>query len=103
MSSLINPPSGQLWYTTEGGDAATRVVRVTNHSTTQTIVVDNSPAVDPMPSSFMADIGLDTAAGFYFVALNGGPGGDHAFLMRGNIDGGSAPTTVIDFPDDIIV
>jgi VCBS repeat-containing protein len=96
-------PSGQLWFTTEGGDADTRIVRINNDGSSQTINIDNTPASDPLPSSFQADVGLDTAAGFYFGLTNSGPGGDNAILVRGAIGSSATPTTVVDFPDTVIV
>ncbi|GAA0650730.1 beta strand repeat-containing protein [Brevundimonas lenta] len=97
------PVTGQLWFTTEAGDADTRIVRVNSDGSGQTINIDNSPAVDPLISSFVADVGLDTAAGFYFALANGGVSGLNAFLVRGAIGSSAAPTTVIDFADNIIV
>ncbi|MGR4865241.1 M10 family metallopeptidase C-terminal domain-containing protein [Caulobacter sp. LARHSG274] len=96
-------PSGQLWFTTEGGDADTRIVRINNDGSSQTINIDNTPGTDPLPSSFQADVGLDTAAGFYFGLTNSGPGGDNAILVRGAIGSSATPTTVVDFPDTVII
>ncbi|CAN5376283.1 VCBS domain-containing protein [soil metagenome] len=95
-------PTGQLWFTTEGGDADTRIVRVNNDGSSQTIAIDNTPATDPLPSSFQADVCLDTSAGFYFGLSNSGTFGDHAFLVRGVIGSAATPTIVIDFPDSVI-
>ncbi|MBO9557250.1 MAG: hypothetical protein J7515_01520 [Caulobacter sp.] len=99
------PFSGQLWYMTEGGDADTRLVRVNDDGTGQTTVVSNGapgPGDDRFISSFTADLGVDTAAGFYFAILSNEIN-DHAYLVRGSIDGSAGPTTVIDFADDLIV
>ncbi|MBP1857871.1 beta strand repeat-containing protein [Rhizobium herbae] len=103
ISTLGLKPSGQLWFTTEGGDGDTRIVRVNNDGSSQTINIDNTPATDPLPSSFQADVGLDTAAGFYFGLSNSGTFGDNALLVRGNIGSSATPTTVVDFPDTVIV
>lgn len=98
-------PTGQLWYATEGGDAETKIVRINNDGTSSTTVVDNGvggTGDDKLVSSFTSDLGVDTAAGFYFAILSS-PLDDHAVLVRGAIGSSAAPTTVIDFPDDIIV
>jgi diphthamide synthase (EF-2-diphthine--ammonia ligase)/6-phosphogluconolactonase (cycloisomerase 2 family) len=96
-------PTGQLWFATEGGDADTRIVRVNNDGSSQTINIDNSPATDPLPSSFQADVGVDTVSGFYFGLSNSGTFGDNAYLVRGVIGSSATPTIVIDFPDSVIV
>ncbi|WP_068956305.1 cadherin-like domain-containing protein [Pararhizobium polonicum] len=106
VSVLGVKPTGQLWFMTEGGDADTRLVHINNDGSALTTAVDNGAVGvgdDKFVSSFTADVGLDTAAGFYFGVLNGGPSGDHAYLVRGVIGSSATPTTVIDFPDDIIV
>jgi Ca2+-binding RTX toxin-like protein len=102
VSTFGLKPSGQLWFTTEGGDGDTRIVRINNDGSSQTINIDNSPATDPLPSSFQADVALDTAAGFYFGLSNSGTFGDNAFLVRGVIGSSATPTIVIDFPDAVI-
>ena len=89
-------PTGQLWFSTDGGDADTRIVRINNDGSSQTINIDNTPASDPLPTSFIADIGIDTAAGFYFAIVNGG-NGSGARLVRGVIGSAAAPTQVADF------
>ena len=99
------PFSGQLWYITEGGDADTRIARVNDDSTTTTTVVSNGgvgTGDDQFVSSFTSGLGVDTAAGFYFAVLSNTID-DHALLVRGAIDGSGTPTTVVDFPDNIIV
>jgi len=99
------PFSGQLWYLTEGGDAETRLARVNDDSTASTTIVDNGgPGTgdDNFVSSFTSGLGVDTAAGFYFAVLSNAVD-DNAILVRGSTTGSGAPTTVIDFPDDIIV
>jgi diphthamide synthase (EF-2-diphthine--ammonia ligase) len=101
------PFSGQLWYLTEGGDAETRLVRINDDGTTSTIVNDNGGAGtgdDDFISSFTADIGVDTASGFYFAITNApAPQNDTAYLVRGTIGGGAAPVIVVDFADGLIV
>jgi VCBS repeat-containing protein len=99
------PFSGQLWYTTEGGDADTRIVRINDDGTGSTTVIDNGAAGvgdDKLPSSFTSDLAVDTAAGFYF-AINSSSLDNNAILVRGAIGSSAAPVTVIDFPDNIIV
>ncbi len=106
VSVLGAKPTGQLWFMTEGGDADTRLAHINNDGTAPTTAVDNGGAGvgdDKFISSFAAEVGLDTAAGFYFGLLNSGPLGDHAYLVRGVIGSSATPTTVVDFPDDIIV
>jgi Ca2+-binding RTX toxin-like protein len=101
------PFSGQLWYITEGGDAETRLVRINDDGTTSTIINDNGGAGtgdNDFISSFTNDIGVDTAAGFYFAITNApSPQDNVAYLVRGSIAGGAAPVTVVDFSDEIIV
>ncbi|MDR6531551.1 Ca2+-binding RTX toxin-like protein [Caulobacter rhizosphaerae] len=99
------PFSGQLWYITEGGDANTRLVRINDDGTGSTVVIDNGGAGtgdDKLPSSFTADIGLDTAAGFYF-AIASSPLDNTAYLVRGSIGSSAAPAIAVDFPDSILV
>ncbi|HWW27896.1 MAG TPA: M10 family metallopeptidase C-terminal domain-containing protein [Caulobacter sp.] len=105
VSTLGLKPTGQLWYATEGGDADTRIVRINNDGSSHTVNVDNGGAGtgdDHLISSFTADIGLDTAAGFYFAVLSS-QNNDVAYLVRGVIGSSATPTTVVDFPDNIIV
>ena len=102
------PFSGQLWYITEAQDADTRLVRINDDGTGSTIVNDNGvggAGDNDFPSSSVTDIGVDTAAGFYFAIANtASPHNTNAFLVRGNIDGSLNPTVVVvDFPDTIIV
>lgn len=84
--------TGQLWFTTEGNPADARVVRINSDGSNQTIVAQT-------PSRFVGtgptDIGLDTAAGFYF-ALTGGRDGLNVSLVRGSIAGG-AVTVLTDY------
>ncbi|MBO9707843.1 MAG: M10 family metallopeptidase C-terminal domain-containing protein [Caulobacter sp.] len=99
------PFSGQMWYLTEGGDADTRLVRINDDGTGQTTVVSNGAAGtgdDKFISSFVGDLGVDTATGFYFALLSNEIN-DHAYLVRGSINSSAAPTTVIDFADNLIV
>ncbi|WP_165185480.1 M10 family metallopeptidase C-terminal domain-containing protein [Caulobacter soli] len=99
------PFSGQLWYITEGGDADTRLARINDDNTGGTVVVDNGVAGtgdDKFASSFTADIGVDTAAGFYF-AINNNTINDHAVLLRGSIGSSAAPTAVVTFSTSLIV
>ncbi|TCS16119.1 M10 family metallopeptidase C-terminal domain-containing protein [Caulobacter sp. BK020] len=105
VSTLGLKPTGQLWYATEGGDADTRIVRINNDGSSHTVNVDNGGAGtgdDHLISSFTSDIGLDTAAGFYFAILSS-QNNDVAYLVRGVIGSSATPTTVVDFPDNIIV
>ncbi|MES2337508.1 MAG: Ig-like domain-containing protein [Pseudomonadota bacterium] len=83
--------SGQLWYGTQGAGDDERIVRVNNDGTGQTTIVDDSP--DALQTPNPNDIGVDTAAGFYFAILNSGSDGGNAKLVRGSIGGG--PTTVV--------
>ena len=99
------PFSGQLWYITEGGDADTRLARINDDGTGATVIVDNGAAGtgdDKFASSFTADIGVDTAAGFYF-ALESNSINDHAVLVRGAIGSSAAPTEVVTFSTSLIV
>jgi Ca2+-binding RTX toxin-like protein len=91
------PFSGQLWYMTEGGDADTRLVRINDDGTTSTVVIDNGGAGtgdDKLPSSFTSDIGVDTAAGFYFAIVSSSAD-NNAVLVRGVIGSSAAPTVVV--------
>ncbi|MDQ0323457.1 hypothetical protein QO002_005663 [Pararhizobium capsulatum DSM 1112] len=97
-----------MWYITEGGDAETRLVRINDDGTASTIVNDNGGAGtgdNDFPSNSVTDIGVDTAAGFYFAIANtASPLNYNAYLVRGNIDGSGTPTIVVDFsPDTLIV
>ncbi|MBO9557897.1 MAG: M10 family metallopeptidase C-terminal domain-containing protein [Caulobacter sp.] len=99
------PFSGQMWYLTEGGDADTRLVRVNDDGTGQTTVISNGAAGtgdDKFISSFVSDLGVDTATGFYFAILSNEIN-DHAYLVRGSINSTSAPTTVVDFADNLVI
>ena len=98
------PVHGQLWWSGEGDPADARIVYVNDDGSNQTVEADNDPATE-LVTDHVQDIGLDTAAGFYFALVNFGAFGDGARLVRGTI-GGSGPATVVaDFqvgsdPDD---
>ena len=99
------PFSGQLWYMTEGGDADTRLVRINDDGTNSTIIVSNGASGvgdDKFSSSFNGDVGVDTAAGFYFAIVSSTIN-DHATLVRGSINSSAAPDVVATFTSSYIV
>jgi VCBS repeat-containing protein len=98
------PVRGQLWWAGEGDPADARIVYVNDDGSNQTVEADNDPS-NELFTGHVQDVGLDTAAGFFFAIVNFGNFGDGARLVRGTI-GGSGPATVVaDFqvgsdPDD---
>jgi Ca2+-binding RTX toxin-like protein len=86
------PTTGQLFFGTEGGGDDTRIAYVNQGTTTQLPVADNAPTLDLIGFN-IADIVLDTAAGFYFAIVNGGNDGSGAYLVRGSLSGG--PVTIL--------
>ncbi len=97
----VAAPTGQLWWAGEGNPTDARIAYLNNDGGAQTVNTDNSPTVD-LVTAFPRDLGLDTAAGFYFAIVNGSTG-DNAFLVRGPIGGAAASTVVVDFPNTVIV
>ena len=103
------PTTGQLWWAGEGDPQDAHIVFVNSDGTNQTVEADNDPTPE-LVTGFVQDVGLDTAAGFFFAIVNDGAFGTGARLVRGQI-GGSGPATVVaDFRmnigdefDDIIV
>jgi hypothetical protein len=94
--------SGQLWGTTEGGTGATpgadtRLFYINSDGTGQTTLVDNSGSMK-FATQYTADMGVDTAAGFYFAVVNTDDG-DTATLVRGQIGSTAAPTVVLTSSD----
>jgi len=106
---LDMPTTGQLWWAGEGDPQDAHIVFVNSDGTNQTVEADNDPTPE-LVTGFVQDVGLDTAAGFFFAIVNDGAFGTGARLVRGQI-GGSGPATVVaDFRmnigdefDDIIV
>jgi len=106
------PITGQLWWTGEGDPSDVMVVYINSDGSNQTTEADNDPAPE-LVTAHVQDVGLDTAAGWFFAIVNDGAFGNGARLVRGQI-GGSGPVTVVaDFQvgadpgdsnfDDIIV
>jgi Ca2+-binding RTX toxin-like protein len=93
------PFSGQLWYLTEGNGSEARLVRVNDDGTGSTLIVDNGSGA--IGSATTSDIGVDTAAGFYFALLSN-TNNDHATLVRGSIGGGATNTLVTFASTDIV-
>ena len=94
--------TGQLWYTTTGADADTRVVRVNSDGSGHTTNIDNSPAVDPIAltgGQRVIDVGVDTATGIYFIVINDLLN-QNAKLLKGVIGSSAAPTVVTTFDAD---
>lgn len=110
IDPLAAASSGQLWFLAEGNATDARVAYVNNEGGSQGVNADNSPTLD-LVTSFPAEIGLDTAAGFYFAIVGGGGGsGSNGRMVRGSIANGGPVTVVADFrrviantDDDIIV
>jgi hypothetical protein len=106
------PVTGQLWWTSEGDPFDARLVFVNSDGSNQTVEADNDPAPE-LETGFVQDVGLDTAAGFFFALVNNGNFGGEARLVRGTIGGAGPATVVADFRvggeegdtnfDDIIV
>src|SRR6478672_1046274 len=98
------PIHGQLWWTAEGDPADQQLVFINDDGSNQTTEADNDPA-NELITAHIQDVGLDTAAGWFFAIVNDGSFGNGARLVRGHI-GGSGPATVVaDFqvgsdPDD---
>lgn len=102
-SPLAAAPTGQFWWCGEGNPTDARIAYANNDGGAQTVNTDNSPTVD-LVTAFPQELGLDTAAGFYFAIVNGGGGlGTNARLVRGPIGGAAAVTVVVTFPNDLIV
>ncbi|HVQ08401.1 MAG TPA: cadherin domain-containing protein [Allosphingosinicella sp.] len=103
------PTTGQLWWAGEGDPEDAHIVFVNSDGTNYTVEADNDPTPE-LVTGFVQDVGLDTAAGFFFAIVNDGSFGTGARLLRGEI-GGSGPATVVadfrmnvgDESDDIIV
>lgn len=84
LSSAID---GQLWFGVAGEGASNPVGFVNSDGSGQTFV---APSSGTAPFSFMQDVGLDTAAGFYFaVDTEGGGGSDPVSLVVGQIGTGA--------------
>ncbi|BCH33357.1 hypothetical protein MesoLjLc_52870 [Mesorhizobium sp. L-8-10] len=94
--------TGQLWYLTQGGNTDARLVYVNDDGTNQTVHVDNSPTTD-LVTGFPQEVVVDWAAGIYYVLVNGGPSGDGAMLLMGQVGSPAAPTVVHTFAADDIV
>jgi hypothetical protein len=98
------PIHGQLWWTAEGDPSDQQLVFINDDGSNQTTEADNDPA-NELITAHIQDVGLDTAAGWFFAIVNDGSFGNGARLVRGHI-GGSGPATVVaDFqvgsdPDD---
>ncbi|WP_052573440.1 Ig-like domain-containing protein [Haloferula sp. BvORR071] len=93
--------TGQFWWAGEGNPTDARIAYANNDGGAQTVNTDNSPTVD-LVSAFPQDVGLDTAAGFYFAIVSSSLH-DHASLLRGPIGGAAAPAVVVTFPSSLIV
>jgi hypothetical protein len=98
------PTRGQLWWASEGDPADVRIVYVNSDGSNQTVEADNDPT-NELVTAHVQDVGLDTAAGWFFALVNDGPFGNGARLVRGQIGGSGAVTVVADFqvgtdPDD---
>lgn len=93
---LAAAPTGQFWWVGEGNATDARVAYANNDGSAQVVNTDNNPSLD-LVTSFVSEIGLDTAAGFYFAIVNGGPTGSNARMIRGVIGSTAAPVVVADF------
>jgi len=107
------PVTGQLWWTAEGSDPEDQyIIYINTDGTSETVEADNDPTPE-LETAFVQDVGLDTAAGFFFALVNNGNLGGEARLVRGTIGGAGPATVVADFRvgadpgdsngDDIIV
>jgi VCBS repeat-containing protein len=93
VSSFRSTASGQLYFFAQGGGADGRLAYVNNDGGNQTSFVDDSPSTD-LVTTFPEELGVDTAAGFYFALVNGGNDGSGARLVRGSLSGGAVTTLV---------
>ncbi len=87
------PVTGQLWWAGEGDAGDARIAYVNDDVTNQTVEADNDPSPE-LETGFVQDVGLDTAAGFFFALVNNGNFGTEARLVMGTI-GASGPATVV--------
>lgn len=104
--------TGQLWWTGEGDPEDVHIIFVNSDGSGRTVEADNDPSPE-LVTAHVQDIGLDTAAGWFFAIVNDGSFGNGARLVRGQIGGAGPATIVADFQvgsdpgdsnfDDIIV
>ncbi|HVQ07464.1 MAG TPA: Ig-like domain-containing protein [Allosphingosinicella sp.] len=92
ISAFGSTATGQLYFMGNGDPADTRLAYVNNDGGNQTSFVDNGPTQD-LITTFPQEVGVDTAAGFYFALVNGGNDGSGGRLVRGSLSGGA--TTVL--------
>ena len=88
--------TGQFFFAGQGGPTESRIAYLNNDGTGQTVIADNNPSLDLL-TSFVQDIAVDTAAGFYFALVNDGATGVGARLVRGSIANGGPATVVASF------
>ena len=103
ISTFGSAVTGQLYFFGQGDPTDARLAYVNNDGGNQTSFVDNNPTVD-LVTGFPEEVGVDTAAGFYFALVNGNPAlGNGARLVRGSLSGGAVTTLVsYDGADNII-
>jgi len=105
VSTFGLKPSGQLWYATEGADGDARITRVNSDGWGHTVLFDNGAAGtgdDKLSSNFVADVGVDTAAGVYFVFSNAGSTGLDGKLSYGLIGSSAAPTVAFSYGNGVV-
>jgi len=98
--------TGQLWAMTDGAGSPgagvdTRVFTINGDGSNQTTVVDNSSGTK-FARDYVADMGVDTAAGFYFAIVNSDDN-DTAQMVRGQIGSSAAPTVLTSWDPKFIV
>ena len=105
VSTFGLKPSGQLWYATEGADGDARITRVNSDGWGHSVLFDNGTSGtgdDKLSSNFVADVGVDTAAGVYFVFTNAGSTGLDGKLSYGLIGSSAAPTVAFSLGSGVV-
>ena len=95
VSVLGSTTTGQLFWFGHGGTTNARLAYVNNDGLNHINFVDMNGTPD-LVTQFPQEVGIDTAAGFYFALVNGGNDGTGGRLIRGSLTGGPA-TTLITF------
>jgi hypothetical protein len=98
--AVVTPPTGQLWYVTQGSLTDARLAHINNDNGNPINLVDNSPTTD-LQTGFPEDMQIDPAANLYYVLVDGGPPTDtNAQLLVGHLNSTAAPTVVFTVPNN---
>ncbi|MBV9241958.1 MAG: hypothetical protein JO314_08115, partial [Acidobacteria bacterium] len=97
-SSFVTPPTGQLWFATNGGGAGSQsvIAHVNNDNNNQTTVIDGTTFTGTSGAS-MSDMQLDPAANLYFFMKTNNLGVG-AVLYAGHLNSSAVPTAVYTAP-----